>query len=111
MHNNLPEDETEKYNFTSQGFIRHRIGRGGRMVIDRRTINPTTKSIPPSDYHQINLNGKVCVKKFKFFDFDIEKDASSSFRLKSCSSTAVKASVDGNNNEEHLTHQICYKMN
>ena len=108
---NVHEDDNEKYVYTQQGFIRHRIGRGGRMVIDRRTINPTTKSLPPSDYHQINLNGKVCVKKYKFFDFDIEKDATSSFRLKSCSNTSVKAPVDGNNNEEHLTHQICYKMN
>lgn len=116
MHNNVSDDEDDakKYMYTNRGLIRHRMGRGGRMVIDRKEINPTTRPIPPADYFEINLNGKLCVKKYNFFDFNVEKDVTSSFRLKSSSSSIVKASLDINNNnndEVHLTHQICYKMN
>lgn len=113
MQNNNPpgENEKEKFIYTPEGFLRHRIGRGGRMIIDRRSINPTAESLPSPDYYQININGRVCLKKLKFFDPDNNKDVTSSFRLSSIVKGSVDANNNNNNNDEHLTHQICYKMN
>lgn len=93
-------EEHQKFNYTNIGLIRSRIGRGGRLIFDRREViqqNPC----PSPEYNEISFYGNISLSKCDNL-ISSHGEETSSFILKnndSCCTDTSSLTVDPNNND------------
>lgn len=86
-----------KFHHTVDGLIRTRMGRGGRIVLDRKL----SKSSYSPEFQQCNLLGDITIRRYE--ETPIQCGSTSAFKL----SNACNHTFD---NVEDLQNQFYFEM-
>lgn len=84
------EDAKENFHSTTIGNVRRRLGRGGRMILDRMANRNNQQRVP--EFRQVDINPKVIIKRSP--PSLMPGSSTSVFRLTDVPSIAVELDSD-----------------